>query len=631
MLKKLTCFILSIVMAVSCVSVCFGVSAADDTMDKLYLLAKQFPNGKYWNHMGSDLNSPDSWTDVPCDNHKDCGYFPGDCSCNSFDNAIQCMGYAYKIAYEIVGVSARKFTKSTTLNASKLRVGDVIRFNGHSVCVTGVDGERISYTDNNFTGMCQIRWGQTNLSSLKNFSYVLHYEGNNRKNTDLDFYEDVKIEDIEPPQMEDVEIWKMSGSALNVRSSASTTASIVGVISPSANFYVYEKKVSDGYLWAKVKYNSVIGWAALNYSEYISGSYESPEFTEAKTEYDSYSVPLKWKAVSGADSYQLKIYDESKKCIATFSITNPERTVKFKEDGVYYARVFALNSICSSWKIGGEAINFSVTKKEAAVEVTEIKMKTSGKMTAGKTGTLVPEILPANATNKAVTWKSDNESIATVNSKGLITAKACGTVNISCTSADGKVSAVCKVTVNLGKVTKVSATQSDSAVKLTWNEVKGAAGYRVYRYDSATNKYTKLGTVSKLNGTISGLKAGTTYGYLVRAYAKLSDGTVIWAPYSVSDVFYTSTKPSAPTLKATAGTKKFSLSWNKVSGATGYEIWYSTSANGTYKKLTTVTGTSYSKSCTTGKTYYFKVRAYKTVNGQTVLGVASSAKGVKIK
>ena len=181
------------------------------------------------------------------------------------------------------------------------------------------------------------------------------------------------------------------------------------------------------------------------------------------------------------------------------------------------------------------------------------------------------------------------------------------------------------------KTTGITATQSTTAIKLSWKETAGATGYCVYKYVAATGKFTELGTVKKLNGTIKNLKPGTTYAYLVRAYKQLSDGTILWADYSSDDVFYTSTRSEAPALKATSGSKKFTLSWNKVSGATNYEIWYSTSENGTYKKLATVTGTTYSKSCSSGKTYYFKVRAMKNVNGQTIKGEASIAKGIKIK
>ena len=196
MLKRFTLFILSLVMILNCFSVAFCTFAADDTKDILVSLVKKFPDGKYWNHMGSDKNAPDKVTNTPCESHSECGWQEGACSCNSYDNAIQCMGYAYKIANEITGKSARNFTKVTTLKASNLRVGDVIRYrnNGHSICVTGVNGTQISYTDCNWDYKCGIRWGVMDVSYIKSkgFTYVLHLDGNNRKNTDIDFYEDVK-------------------------------------------------------------------------------------------------------------------------------------------------------------------------------------------------------------------------------------------------------------------------------------------------------------------------------------------------------------------------------------------------------------------------------------------------------
>lgn len=66
----------------------------------------------------------------------------------------------------------------------------------------------------------------------------------------------------------------------------------------------------------------------------------------------------------------------------------------------------------------------------------------------GKTYTLKPTVTPSNTTNKAVTWKSSNKSVATVSSKGVVTGKKSGTVTITVTTRDGsKKKATCKVTV----------------------------------------------------------------------------------------------------------------------------------------------------------------------------------------
>ena len=60
-------------------------------------------------------------------------------------------------------------------------------------------------------------------------------------------------------------------------------------------------------------------------------------------------------------------------------------------------------------------------------------------------------VSPANASNKAVTWKSSNKKVATVNSKGVVTAKKNGTAIITATAKDGsKKKATCKVTVLKG-------------------------------------------------------------------------------------------------------------------------------------------------------------------------------------
>ncbi|MGG1398868.1 S8 family serine peptidase [Bacillus salipaludis] len=86
--------------------------------------------------------------------------------------------------------------------------------------------------------------------------------------------------------------------------------------------------------------------------------------------------------------------------------------------------------------------------------------------------------------------------------------------------------------------------------------------------------------------------------------------------------------PAAPTsLKAaTADYNKLHVSWAKVSGVTGYEVYRSTSKSGTYSKVATVSTTSYNNSSlTTGKTYYYKVKAYRTVAGKKVYGSYSSA------
>lgn len=85
--------------------------------------------------------------------------------------------------------------------------------------------------------------------------------------------------------------------------------------------------------------------------------------------------------------------------------------------------------------------------------------------------------------------------------------------------------------------------------------------------------------------------------------------------------------------KAAAGKKKATLTWKKVKGAAGYQVYRSMRKNGKYvcvkKNLKAEKYTD--KKLKKGKTYYYKVRAYKKVNGKTITGAYSAIRKVKVK
>ena len=91
------------------------------------------------------------------------------------------------------------------------------------------------------------------------------------------------------------------------------------------------------------------------------------------------------------------------------------------------------------------------------------------------------------------------------------------------------------------------------------------------------------------------------------------------------------TKASVTSITAKNATA-LTVKWSAVSGATGYEVYRATSKTGTYKKVANVTGkTSHTNgSLIPGKMYYYKVRAYVTVNGVTTTYGFGSAKGRKM-
>ncbi len=104
---------------------------------------------------------------------------------------------------------------------------------------------------------------------------------------------------------------------------------------------------------------------------------------------------------------------------------------------------------------------------------------------AGETLQLTATIYPDSATNKTVTWKSSDKTVATVDESGLVTAVGNGTANITATTEDGNYTATCQVTVEIPELTlsldkseltltqteeqqKLTATVSDPEEKVTW-------------------------------------------------------------------------------------------------------------------------------------------------------------------
>ena len=116
-----------------------------------------------------------------------------------------------------------------------------------------------------------------------------------------------------------------------------------------------------------------------------------------------------------------------------------------------------------------------IVKTSAKVTVTtkveQITLnKTEGVLTVGNTHTIKATVFPEDATDKAVTWKSSDESIATVDAEGNVTAKDTGNVTIMAVNSDGDVSSTYELTVNKAAAkpaTRYSGTTSSAGAATT--------------------------------------------------------------------------------------------------------------------------------------------------------------------
>ena len=198
------------------------------------------------------------------------------------------------------------------------------------------------------------------------------------------------------------------------------------------------------------------------------------------------------------------------------------------------------------------------------------------------------------------------------------------------------------VTVNVNfKVNKIAAPTSVKAVatsynkiKVNWNKLSYITGYEIYQYNSKTYKYEKVAVTKGSYYTINNLKTGSTYKYRVRAYRTVN-GKTYYGNFSNQ----ISAKPvlkSVTSLKVSNYiSKTASLRWSKVYGASGYKIYKSTNEDSGFKLLTSIKDgdtVKYSnKYLRKGKTFYYKVRAYRTVNGRNVYSNYSTTIKVTIK
>lgn len=193
-----------------------------------------------------------------------------------------------------------------------------------------------------------------------------------------------------------------------------------------------------------------------------------------------------------------------------------------------------------------------------------------------------------------------------------------------------------------------------SKVRFSWDACPNYCEYEVWRAEGSTGKYYLCGAVTTKNSKVDcfrdcpGLtKSGVTYFFKVRAYWKVKyDLSLTDNPENYVKVysnFSSAVGWTAPINETSAeigvpanvrseqiAETRAMISWDAVSDITGYEVWRATDASGKYDLCGTVTDTR--RECIglgIGKTFYFKVRSYKAVDGGRVYSEFSSVINVK--
>ncbi|MCL5276471.1 MAG: fibronectin type III domain-containing protein, partial [Deltaproteobacteria bacterium] len=165
----------------------------------------------------------------------------------------------------------------------------------------------------------------------------------------------------------------------------------------------------------------------------------------------------------------------------------------------------------------------------------------------------------------------------------------------------------------------LTASVSSSQATLNWSASGSAGSYNVYESTVSGGPYTMLGSTSSTSYGVTNLSKGTAYYFVVTAVNASAES---WYSNEVKVIIYL----SSPTgLSATSADREVTLLWNGVLGASGYNVYTSTTTGGTYTKVGatgalhfTITG------LITGTTYYLAVAAFNSA-GESAKSAAVSA------
>ena len=210
---------------------------------------------------------------------------------------------------------------------------------------------------------------------------------------------------------------------------------------------------------------------------------------------------------------------------------------------------------------------------------------------------------------------------------------------ISCAKKDESTdTTTTTTTTTLSAPSGLTATGTAGQVSLDWSAVTSAGSYTVY-WDNATgisSSSTAITSVSTDNYTHSSLDNGSIYYYKVAAVA--TDNTT---GSLSSEVNAATPLPAANNLSASGANNTITLTWNTVSGATSYTLYWD-NVSGIDNSDTAITSININTDNTThdnythsnmdnGSTYYYKVAAVNSSGTGTLSSVASALLSANIQ
>ena len=293
---------------------------------------------------------------------------------------------------------------------------------------------------------------------------------------------------------------------------------------------------------------------------------------------------------------------------------------------------------------GGTDTLLDNTAPTANVTTATITTSGSAVVQSTETGTAYLVNTTVTVSNLAsITVAADNKwnsvAISSVATNTYLTATGLvdGTYKVYAVDAAGNLSSessnsvTVATTYNLPAPNNFYASGTSNTVTLSWNSVSGALSYTLYwenvsGIDSSDNRITPISTD---NYTHSGLDNGTTYYYKVAAV----DSTGTMGTLS-SEVNASTPLPAPDNLSASGANNTITLTWNSVSGATSYTLYWDnvSGIDNSDTPITSITNENYTHSnMDNGSIYYYKVAAVNSSGTGTLSSVASALLSSNVK
>lgn len=357
-------------------------------------------------------------------------------------------------------------------------------------------------------------------------------------------------------------------------------------------------------------------------------------------------LKISWNKVSGAKGYIISRSTKKDSGYSEIDTVSGEKTTSYTDDTVkagktYYYKVEAYNVNSGTKGYGGasDAVAGKTAKRTKITSIVSTNEKTLtikwNKIT-GAYGYRIKRSTDEDGTYKVVkTIKSGNTtsykdtSVKAGKTYYYTVETMVKTGDNICYSGDS--ASMEGRTAKKAKI-KYAVSNGSNQIEVNWGAVSGAYGYRIKRSTSKNGTYKVVATLKGKNNTTyqdKKLKTAKTYYYKIETINKVN-GKKGYSGNSAAVSAKTLKTTSITAVKAT-GSTSVRLEWKAVDGASGYQIYRSTSKDSGYKKVGQVKGKNTKKyedkTLEAGKTYYYQVRAYKSNSAKN--GVASFSKAQK--